>query len=231
MIMRAAFAAFLLATPAVAQEKVFDFSGITNIEVRNGITVEVIQGDELSIVGTAISGDIEQFNIRKFGPWLAVNRNTRWFIFPYGRQDELHLTVTMPNARALKAYDTSSITAAGFSGDRFRAEALEGGTVTLTDFAFTETSLYATEDGSLSITGECALLDAEAIIGASISADQFACTDAETVTRSDGAITAYASGLATVDDSLGGAITLTGGATLVDALPEEEDTAEDTTPE
>jgi len=118
MIMRTALAAILLAGPALAQEKVFDFKGITNIEVRNGITVEVIQGDELSIVGTAIDGDVDQFNIRKFGPWLAVNRNTRWFIFPYGRQDQLHLTVTLPETRSLKAYDSASITAAGFSGDR-----------------------------------------------------------------------------------------------------------------
>ena len=226
MITRIALAAFFLAGPALAQEKVFDFKGITNIEVRNGITVEVVQGDELSIVGTAIDGDVEQFNVRKFGPWLAVNRNTRWLIFPYGRQDKLHLTVTLPDARALKAYDTSSISASGFTGERFRAEALEGGTVTLTDFNFAETSLYATESGVLSITGTCTTLDAEAIIASSIEASDLACVDAETATRSGGAVTASATGLATLDDSLGGTITLTGGAEIVDALPEEEPEAE-----
>ena len=222
MIMRTALAAILLAGPALAQEKVFDFKGITNIEVRNGITVEVIQGDELSIVGTAINGDVDQFNIRKFGPWLAVNRNTRWFIFPYGRQDQLHLTVTLPETRSLKAYDTASITAAGFSGDRFRGEALQGGSVTLSDFSFDETSLYATEDGTLAITGTCNLLEAEAIIGAAITAENLACTDAQTLTRSAGRVSASATGLATLDDSLGGTITLTGGAEIVAELPSDD---------
>lgn len=227
MIMRSAITAILLASPALGQEKVFDFKGITNIEVRNGISVEVVQGDELSIVGTAIDGDVAQFNIRKFGPWLAVNRHTRWFIFPYGRQDKLHLTVTLPDTRALKAYDTSRITASGFSGDRFRAEALEGGTVTLSDFSFDETSLYATEDGVLSISGACTTLDAEAIIGATILAEALACKDAETTARSDGTITATATGLATHDDSNGGTITLSGSPDIVEALPEPEEPATD----
>lgn len=222
MIMRSAIAALFLSSPALAQEKVFDFKGITNIEVRNGITVEVIAGEEISIVGTAIDGDVGQFNIRKFGPWLAVNRNTRWLIFPYGRQDKLHLTVTLPNTLALKAYDTSTITATGFSGERFRAEALEGGTVTLTDFDFEQTSLYATEQGTLSISGNCDVLDAEAIIGASIAATDLNCIDGETVTRSDGSLNVTMTGLATQDDTLGGTITINGSPEIVDALPDPD---------
>jgi hypothetical protein len=221
MIIRSAALMTLLATPAMAQEKVFDFKGITNIEVRNGITVEVIQGDELSIVGTAVSGDVDQFKLQKFGSWLAVNRNTRWLIFPYGRQDDLVLTITMPNARALKAYDASSITASGFTGEKIRAEALEGGNVTLTDFSFDDVSLYATDGGQLTISGTCDVLAAEAIISANITANALSCTDVETVTRMNGAITATATGLASVNDSAGGTIVLTGGAEIVDELPED----------
>lgn len=222
MIMRTTIAAILLAGPALAQEKTFDFKGITNIEVRNGITVEVIQGEELSIVGRAISGDVEQFHLQKFGPWLAVNRSTRWFIFPYGRQDELVLTVTLPSTRALKAYDTASITASGFEGERFRAEALEGGTVTLENFTFDEVSLYATEGGALTITGLCDVLEAESIIAANVTADGLICSDAQTETRMDATLSAYATGIATINDDNGGTITLTGGAEIVEAFPEED---------
>lgn len=222
MTLRSALFAILLASPALGQEKVFDFKGITNIEVRNGISVEVIQGDELSIVGTAIDGDVAQFHIRKFGPWLAVNRHTRWFIFPYGRQDQLHLTVTLPETRSLKAFDSASITASGFSGERFRGEALEGGTVIFDNFTFDEVSLYATEEGSLTISGTCDTLDAEAIIDATIAATDLTCSTAATTTRSGGTLTATATDLATQDDMRGGTITLSGDPTLVDALPEEE---------
>jgi hypothetical protein len=222
MIMRSALASLLLAGPALAQEKVFDFNGITNIEVRNGITVNVIQGDTQSIVGSARSGDVESFRLQKFGSWLAVNRATRWFIFPYGRQDDLILTVTLPDVRALKAYDAASVTAIGFSGDRIRAEALDGGTLTLRDFDFDEVSLYATDNGQLIITGACDTLDAEAITSAHVDAAGLACTDVEAATRLAGSITASASGLATIDDGAGGSITLSGGAQIVDALPEPE---------
>jgi hypothetical protein len=188
MIKTSAVMAVLLASPAMAQEVVFDFKDITNIEVRNGITVNLVQGDEIAITGTAVSGDVSQFKLQKFGNWLAVNRNTRWFIFPYGRQDELVLTVTLPNARALKAYDNASITASGFTGERLRAEALDGGTVSLTDFNFDETSLYATGDGSLTISGTCNTLEAEAILSASIGADEFFCDRATVETGSKGAV-------------------------------------------
>ena len=222
MITRSAIVAFLLAGPALAQEKVFDFNGITNIEVRNGITVNIIQGDTQSIVGTARSGNVENFRLQRFGDWLAVNRNTRWFIFPYGRQDDLVLTVTVPDIRALKAYDAASVTAAGFTGDRIRAEALDGGTITLTDLSFAEVSVYATDEGKLTVTGICDLLDVEAITSAHVDAAKLACIDAKTTTLSDGSITASASGLALIDDSAGGTITLSGGAQIVDALPETE---------
>lgn len=188
MIKISAFAAIFLAAPVGAQEKLFDFKGISNIEVRNGITVELVQGDEFSIVGTAQSGDVSQFRLQKYGDWLAVNRNTRWFIFPYARQDELTLTVTLPNTRALKAYGTASITATGFSGNRIRAEALEGGTVTLNDFDTDETSLYATENGNLTISGTCDALYAEAIDSATINAGAFNCETAEVETKTAGVI-------------------------------------------
>ncbi len=193
-----------VATPLHAQEKTFDFKGITNIEVRNGITVNVTQGDEISITGSAVSGDVEQFHLRKFGPWLAVNRHTRWFIFPYGRQDDLVLNVTLPDVRALKAYDDSQINAGTFSGERIRAEALEGGTVTLGGFNYTETSLYATENGTLQINGVCETLEAEAIIGATIDASALDCAI--------GTVDAQSKAVISVPDTL----------EIVAALPETE---------
>lgn len=193
-----------LATPAAAQEKTFDFSGITNIEVRNGITVNLTHGDEISITGTAISGDVDQFHIRQFGSWLAVNRHTRWFIFPYGRQDELVLNVTLPETRALKAYGDAHINAGAFDGDRIRAEALEGGTVILGGFNFAETSLYATEDGTIQINGACDTLEAEAIIGATIDAAALDCAI--------GTVDAQSNAVISVPDTL----------EIVAALPEAE---------
>jgi len=178
----------LFAAPVSAQEITYDFKGISNIEVRNGITVELVQGDEFSVVGTAQSGDVSQFRLQQYGSWLAVNRNTRWFIFPYWRDDALTLTVTMPDTRALKAYGAASITATGFSGDRIRAEALEGGTVTLNDFNFDETSLYATQNGALSISGNCDMLDAEVIESASINADALDCKTGTLEAKSGGVI-------------------------------------------
>lgn len=193
-----------LASPAVAQEKTFDFSGIMDIEVRNGITVNVTQGDEISITGSAISGDVEQFHLRKFGPWLAVNRHTRWFIFPYGRQDELVLNITLPDVRALKAYGDAQINAGTFDGDRIRAEALEGGTVILGGFNYTETSLYATDNGTIQINGTCDTLEAEAIFGATIDASALDCAI--------GTVDAQSNAVISVPDTL----------EIVTALPEAE---------
>lgn len=175
----AALVAICLAGPVMAQEKIFDFDGITNIEVRNGITVNVVAGDEISVVGHAVSGDVDQFRLQQFGTWLAVNRNTRWFIFPYAREDDLVLTVTLPHTRALKAFDGSRITASGFSGGRLRAEALDGGTVALNNFDYEDLSLLATENGRLSISGHCTTLAVDAVGSGTVTAESLQCDFAQ----------------------------------------------------
>lgn len=221
----------LAATPIWAEEKTFNFNGIDSIDARNGVTVTVVEGDEVSIVANARKGDVDKLSVRKFGPWLAINRDTRWFIFPFGRSDDLEVTVTLPNLRNIKAYDTALATASGFSGDTLRAEALEGGTVDLLDVDVVDVTLYATEGGSLTVAGACQTVVAEAIINAEIAAGDLACANAAALTRGGGSITAAATTLASQDDSLGGTIEILGTPEIVDYLPgmepEEEAVAAD----
>ncbi|MEL6570342.1 MAG: DUF2807 domain-containing protein [Pseudomonadota bacterium] len=218
-----------LSTAAHAQEKVFDFTGIDSIDARNGVTVNVVQGDEVSIVAEAISGDVEQLIVRKFGPWLAINRSTRWFIFPYGRRDEIEVTVTLPSLRNIKAFASASATARGFAGETLRAEALQGGRVDVADIDIADVTLYATESGLLTVSGNCETIVVEAIINAEVSAGDLACANAAATTRSGGTVAATATKLASQDDSRGGTIRIEGSPEFVDYLPgmepEEEEAA------
>ena len=216
---RFALPLLIFGSAAQAQEKVFDFKGIDSIDARNGVTVNVVQGDEVSVVAEAISGDVEQLIVRKFGPWLAINRNTRWFIFPFGRRDEIEVTVTLPNLRNIKAFESASATARGFAGDTLRAEALQGGRVDVADIDIADVTLYATEGGFLTVSGNCETVVAEAIINAEVGAGALACANAAVTTRSGGTVTATATTLASQDKSRGGAIRIDGSPAFVDYLP------------
>lgn len=216
---RFALPLLLLSNGLQAQEKVFDFTGIDSIDVRNGVTVNVVRGDEVSIVAEAISGDVEQLIVRKFGPWLAINRSTRWFIFPYGRRDDIAVTVTLPHLRNIKAFETSTATAQGFEGDTLRAEALQGGRVEVDGIDVADVTLYATEGGILTVSGNCGTVVAEAIINAEIGAGELTCANAAATTRSGGTVTATAVQLASQDNSRGGTIRIDGSPEIVEYLP------------
>ena len=222
---------FALATPAAAEEKVFDFKGIDSIDARNGVTVHVIPGDEVTVTATARSGDVEQLQIRKFGPWLALNRDTRWLIFPYGRQDDIVVTITLPALRNIKAFESAVATAEGFTGEALRAEAIQGGTVTVTDIDIAEVTLFATDGGRLKVSGTCDTTVAEATVAAAIAAGDLTCTNAAATTRVGGSVTAHATSQASVDDTAGGTITLTGTPVIVDYLPGMEPIAAEPDPE
>lgn len=218
-MLRTAALMTLLASPALAQEKTFDFKGIDSIDARNGVHVTVVPGDEITVTATARSGDVDKLVIQKFGPWLALNRDTRWLIFPYGRSDEIEVVITLPNLRNIKAFDTATATASGFSGETLRAEALQGGVVSVTDIAYPDVTLYATEGGDLTVTGSCETAVVEAIINASIMSDALTCANVAATTRSGGSIAATASNLASEDSTMGGEITVLGSPELVEYLP------------
>jgi len=227
-MLRTAALITLLASPAMAQEKTFDFKGITSIDARNGVTVNVVPGNEVTVTATAVSGDVNQIDIRKFGPWLAINRNTRWFIFPYGRTDQIEVTITLPELRNIKAFDTATATASGFSGDSLRIEALQGGTTTVTDIDIADVILNATEGGILTVTGTCDTNVAEAQFSATITATDLICANVAATTRADARLSAHAATQASQNDKNGGTITLTGSPEIIEYLPGMEPEKEDT---
>jgi hypothetical protein len=209
----------VFATPAVAQEKTFDFTGIDSIDARNGVSVTVIPGDEVTVTATALSGDVEQLIVRKFGPWLALNRDTRWFIFPYGRTDEIEVTITLPSLRNIKAFDTAAATASGFDGDALRAEAIQGGTVQVTESRAADVTLVATEGGTLTLTGTCETLVAEAIQKAKIEAANLVCDNVAATSRTGATVTATAVALASTVTTQDGTVDLQGNPQIVEFLP------------
>lgn len=207
-----------LASPLAAQET-YDFKGVSNLEVRNGVRVEVRQGPEVTVTAEAISGDVANVEFRQFGEWLVVSRNQRWLIFPYGRQDDIVVTITLPTVNNFKARSEGVLVASGFDTSKFRGEALEGGTVILTDMTFDAVTLFATDGGLMTVDGTCADLRIEATQGATLNTADLVCGTAKATARSDGVLSAQATDMATVRERSGGEVTLTGGAEIVDEFP------------
>ncbi len=169
-----AAALMLLGQACIAEQQSLDHTGFRAIEVREGVSLEVQMADEYEVSVEAADGDFTHFRVREFLPWLAVDRHTRWFIFPNWRRDAYTMRVNTPEMNGLKALDSATATFTGDAGERLFAEAADRGVVTLNDVTAKQLTLVGNRDGAIVATGTCETLTIRAR-GAVIDASGLDC--------------------------------------------------------
>ena len=97
--------------------------------------------------------------------------------------------------------------------------ALDGGTVKVTDVDVETLQLNASHGGQLTVTGTCEIAIATDILNAAIAASDLTCREAALSTRRGADVSITATGIASIDDSLGGRIAVNGSPAIVDVLP------------
>ncbi|OFW98572.1 MAG: hypothetical protein A3E78_00955 [Alphaproteobacteria bacterium RIFCSPHIGHO2_12_FULL_63_12] len=185
--------ASLLATPAFAETKTYDFDGFTRVSAAAGTSVTVTIGGDYSIVADSTAKGLERLRVELVGDELQIGRKHR--TMSWGRSDEVRVRVTMPSVSGLDVSSGASLDAAGLD-----AAALD---------------LDASSGGSLDVSGRCDQLNVDVSSGGDIDAKTLLCRTANASASSGGAADIYASESVNGDASSGGSVEVSGNPKTV----------------
>jgi hypothetical protein len=145
----------LLASPLAAEQQTLDYSDFSAIEVKEGVAAYVQVGPVFTVTAIAPDGGLEGLKVQKFGQWLVLSRDSRWWFLPNGRDERLEVVITMPALTEIKALDRAAVTVAGGSGETLRAEASDNGHLILNNIDYDATTLVIENEGRLTANGFC----------------------------------------------------------------------------
>ncbi|MEJ6401664.1 GIN domain-containing protein [Yoonia sp. 2307UL14-13] len=150
-----AFFVALSASTAFAESEIYETGAFRAIDVRDGVQVSVTIGDDYAVTATPVKGDLAQLRLKAFLPWLAIDRDTRWLIWPQWRDDVFAVDITTPVMNGVKALEGGVLTFTGDADRRLWAEAGDGGVVTLTDLEVSELTIMGQAGGRVIADGVC----------------------------------------------------------------------------
>lgn len=204
------------ATAALAQDRTYDHSNFTQIEVSAGVDVDVTVGSDFDVTATALRGDLERLDIIQVGDKLMISRESRgnWGLFSLLRRDDwFQVTVTLPELTFIEATSGSSVDIANTTQALAVAFATSGSSLSI-DGDVGDIRVEATSGASLDLSGTCDAMTAEASSGASMDADDLACASVDLHASSGASLDAYAADTAVLEASSGASLALQGGAEI-----------------
>lgn len=181
-------AAALLATPALAETKTYDFKGFTRVSAAAGVEVDLSVGRDYSIVATSSGKGLERLRVELVGDELQIGRKHK--TISWGRGESVKVVVTAPALSGVDVSSGASLDVVGVDADAFSIEASSG--------------------GSLDVAGRCNTLSAEVSSGGSIDAAGLQCASATADASSGGSADLYVSESFVGDASSGGSIDVAG---------------------
>ena len=186
----AALSLCVAAAPTLADERVFDLAGFTEVSAGSGLDVEITQGDDFSVTAEGTSRALKRLDIETRGDRLVIEQQSRGLerFSPLMRAfgDEVVVRVTLPELTAVTASAGSDVTATGSATGAFTAEASSGADLELDGIDAARVTLSASSGAALEATGRCDALETQASSGADLDARDLPCDSAD-ATASSGA--------------------------------------------
>ncbi len=180
--------ATLLATPALAETRTYEFKGFTRVSAAAGTSVTVSVGGDYAIVADSTAKGLERLRVELVGDELQIGRKHKGM--SWGRGEDVRVRVTMPSVSGLDVSSGASLDATGLD-----AAALD---------------LDASSGGSLDVSGRCDALNVDVSSGGDIDADALLCRTANASASSGGSADLYASESVNGEASSGGSIDVSG---------------------
>ncbi|MEL6570177.1 MAG: DUF2807 domain-containing protein [Pseudomonadota bacterium] len=212
-------ALILAATTTFAQDKTYNLTGFDEIEVSAGVEVDITVGEDFSVIGTAVRGDIERLDIIQHDNRLMISRESqnRPRLFGLLRsEDRFEVSVTLPALTLIESTSGSDVDVAGATSALESISAASGSSLRIDSANLGNVSIDAVSGSSLTVSGTCEQLRTDASSGASLSAKGLTCIDVTASASSGASLTVHASGTAAVDASSGASLSLRGGAEITD---------------
>ena len=194
-----------------------DYSGFTGIKAENGIEVELIRGDDISVVVTADDNVIEYIEVSKSGDTLRIKpkANTQF------RSATLTARITMPELYKLEMSGGSNAEISGFSSSHDLEVRLSGGShisrfITPGNITAGKADFDLSGGSHVNLTGSADSLNVKCSGGSHINLEGFEAGDADIKLSGGSHATVNVSGTLNVDLSGGSEVIYTGNPTMGD---------------
>lgn len=215
-ITAAAFAAALLASPALAETRTIELPEFTAIDISSGIDAKVTIGAQSVTAEARNAADLDELKlVVENGVLRAYTEWSVFDIFDLGIDRDLKLTISAPSLTGVAASAGADVDAAGLAGDDLKFTATAGSDLSLTAVAGKTITLEASAGADLKIEGSCETGTIKADAGADLDAAALKCADV-TVNGSAGSdLDVFASNSIKADAFAGSDITVSGNPKTV----------------
>ncbi|MCB1330179.1 MAG: DUF2807 domain-containing protein, partial [Maritimibacter sp.] len=179
----AALSLCVAAAPTLADERVFDLAGFTEVSAGSGLDVEITQGDAFSVTAEGTSRALKRLEIETRGDRLVIEQQSRGIqrFSPLMRAlgDEVVVRVTLPELTAVTASAGSDVSVEGSAAAAFTAEASSGADLELDGIDAQDVTLAASSGAALEAQGRCEALEVQASSGADLEGRELSCETAQ----------------------------------------------------
>lgn len=211
-----AVVAFCIAgSAAVAQDRTYDFAGFDEVVVTEGVSAEIVVGEDFAVTAEALRGDIDRLVIEQSGDRLEISRDSAWGLLAVGKRDRFAVQIAMPVLTQIESNSGATTQVEGADAALTRVTSSSGATLVIEDAELADVRAEATSGASLKMSGQCAEIEADSSSGASLNARELICKAANVHSSSGSSLAAFASETALAEGSSGASIRLRGGAELV----------------
>lgn len=207
----AMISATCLATPALAKDKSFDFSGFNEVEISAGLDAEIVEGPfEVRAEGGWFR--MKNLEIRQEGDRLIVTQEGKFLSLAshIGKSPKIH--VQLPELDELVVMAGVTVEVAHQGAPEMGILIGAGADVEISGLKVETLELEVAAGSDAELSGDCGDLTARASAGSSIKADKLLCKTAALRANAGSSIKAYASDTAKANALIGADIRISGGA-------------------
>ena len=225
----------LLASGAMAQDRVYQFDGFTEVEVAEGVSATLNEGP-FQVEATARRGNIDRLVIEQDGDVLRIERRAPVIRSALNSNDQFEVEIHMPKLIRVESRAGASVIAeVPSSVEAFEGEARHGASLRIASITADQTALYASSGASLQfngsagetdvtvengssmrLSGNCTDLSAEIRAGASLRAGEFQCHNLDISARAGAEAVVYGDQTASVEARFGASVRLLGDPVIED---------------
>lgn len=192
-----------VALPAAAETRAL--SGFSEISARNGIRLEISQGDAYAV--EVLGRDASKITTNVAGDRLIISR--RGF-FNFGPGPDARVRVTLPRLSALEASSGVEIALGAMETPRLDINLSQGAELDAAGLNVGDLSLSASQGADVTLSGQCETLSVRASMGGNVAADNLRCANAVANAAMGGNVEIRADQSIEANASMGGMIDVAG---------------------
>lgn len=168
-------AATLLAVPALAADRTYDFTDFDSVDVSEGIETRIVVGQPWKVEAEALRGNIDRLSITQRRGTLIIERDPQLRLSLLQPNDRFAVWLSMPSLSSVEASSAAEVEVSGEISGNLRVSTSSGAEIELRGVSARRVSVSASSGSEVSAGGSCERLDVDLSSGAEVDAGRLVC--------------------------------------------------------